>query len=380
MSSLRDSGFALSLCSNLFFSAFTEQECLIVEPELRAAPPAAEVSPPPSQSAEEVADSLLHLGQVSNSHTHGVALQQIEDVSAAAEGGEEEKDEQEEAMHEGEEEEEEAQRTLEESSALQNDGRTVEEEEGEHVNMSNHVSHSQQIKGEEEEEEEEMVVSVQQTQETPAEDEGDDEKDEEEHSSFLSISDVPTAVQTITSTAAAQGTHIKTENHRLLEDYGSNRYDSLPDFKSSPPLSSHTASPLHDYFSIPRGDNFKIHKASASPDVIEVRSDKSEDKDFDDLDGDDERDDDDSLSQRSTVTDESEMFDMTRGNLGLLEQAIALKAEQVKPAGPRELLRAPDLHHQRYFTIEDRPKHLDIIRKTYFSKGWPLLLLVKMCR
>uniref|UniRef100_A0AAQ5ZKZ5 Myelin transcription factor 1 domain-containing protein n=1 Tax=Amphiprion ocellaris TaxID=80972 RepID=A0AAQ5ZKZ5_AMPOC len=97
-----------------------------------------------------------------------------------------------------------------------------------------------------------------------------------------------------------------------------------------------------------------IHKASssASPDIIE-------------------RDDEDSLSQRSTVTDESEMFDMTRGNLGLLEQAIALKAEQVKPAMPRELLRAPDIHHQRYFTMEDRPKHLDVIRKSYFKSSRP---------
>uniref|UniRef100_A0A087YDQ9 Myelin transcription factor 1b n=1 Tax=Poecilia formosa TaxID=48698 RepID=A0A087YDQ9_POEFO len=264
-----------------------------------------------------------------------IKLAQIEDVRAAAERGEEAKHQQEGATHE----EEEAQRSPEESSVLQNEARKVEEEQGERVNMSNHVSHGKQIKGEEEEE---MVVSVQQTQETPTEDEEDDEKDEEEQRRpFLSISDVPTAVRTITSTAAAQGTHIKTENHILQEDYSSDRLE-----------------------------NYKLHKASssASPDVIEVRSDKSDDKDFDDLDGDDERDDEDSLSQRSTVTDESEMFDMTRGNLGLLEQAIALKAEQVKPAGPRELLRAPDLHHQRYFTIEDRPKHLDIIRKTYFSK------------
>uniref|UniRef100_A0A3P8NXN2 Myelin transcription factor 1 domain-containing protein n=1 Tax=Astatotilapia calliptera TaxID=8154 RepID=A0A3P8NXN2_ASTCA len=117
---------------------------------------------------------------------------------------------------------------------------------------------------------------------------------------------------------------------------------------------SHRASPLEDYFPIPRGENYKIHKASssASPDIIE-------------------RDDEDSLSQRSAVTDESEMFDMTRGNLGLLEQAIALKAEQVKPAGPRELLRTPDIHHQRYFTMEDRPKHLDVIRKGYFKSSRP---------
>uniref|UniRef100_A0A3B5KNQ5 Myelin transcription factor 1b n=1 Tax=Xiphophorus couchianus TaxID=32473 RepID=A0A3B5KNQ5_9TELE len=230
-----------------------------------------------TSSPEEVADSLLHLGRVSNGHAVGVVVQQIEDVRAAAEQGEEAKHQQ-----EG------AQRSPEESSVLQNEARKVEEEQGERVNMSNHVSRGKQIKGEKEEE---MVVSVQQTQETPTDDEEDDEKDEEEQRRpFLSISDVPTA-------------------------------------------------------------NYKLHKASssASPDVIE-------------------RDDEDSLSQRSTVTDESEMFDMTRGNLGLLEQAIALKAEQVKPAGPRELLRAPDLHHQRYFTIEDRPKHLDIIRKTYFKR------------
>lgn len=346
----------------------TEQECVIVEPEHRATSPDAKVRQPPSQSPEEVADSLLHLGRVSNGHAVGVVVQQIEDVRAAAEQGEEAKHQQEGAARE---EEEEAQRSPEESSVLQNEARKVEEEQGERVNMSNHVSRGKQIKGEEEEE---MVVSVQQTQETPTDDEEDDEKDEEEQRRpFLSISDVPTAVRTITSTAAAQGTHIKSENHIVQEDYSSDRYDSLQNFKSSHPLSfsSHRASPLDDYYSIPRLENYKLHKASssASPDVIEVRSDKSEDKDFDDLDGDDERDDEDSLSQRSTVTDESEMFDMTRGNLGLLEQAIALKAEQVKPAGPRELLRAPDLHHQRYFTIEDRPKHLDIIRKTYFSKG-----------
>uniref|UniRef100_A0A7N8X6W4 Myelin transcription factor 1b n=1 Tax=Mastacembelus armatus TaxID=205130 RepID=A0A7N8X6W4_9TELE len=109
--------------------------------------------------------------------------------------------------------------------------------------------------------------------------------------------------------------------------------------------SSHRASPLEDYFpDREQVKNYKFHKASssASPDIIE-------------------RDDEDSLSQRSTVTDESEMFDMTRGNLGLLEQAIALKAEQVKPAGPRDLLHTPDTHHQRYFTMDDsRPEKREI--------------------
>uniref|UniRef100_I3IVJ5 Myelin transcription factor 1 n=1 Tax=Oreochromis niloticus TaxID=8128 RepID=I3IVJ5_ORENI len=172
-----------------------------------------------------------------------VAMETEKDVTLAVTQGEEVKDEQDRDTNEGEEEDEEVAQgvqALEESSGLQQEAADVEDEQGEHEDMSNHVS---------------------------------------------------------------------------------------------PHYSSHRASPLEDYFPIPRGENYKIHKASssASPDIIE-------------------RDDEDSLSQRSAVTDESEMFDMTRGNLGLLEQAIALKAEQVKPAGPRE------------------PKHLDVIRKSYFSK------------
>ncbi|XP_035813251.2 myelin transcription factor 1 isoform X4 [Amphiprion ocellaris] len=394
------------------FAADEEEECVIIEAA------AAEEARSPSQSAKEVANSLLHLGRVSGNNAPSVAIQQAvameteEDVSAAAERGEEVKDEQEGRMDEGEEEEEEEAhrvQVLEESSVVQKEAADVEDERREE-DANDHVSreyptesvHCEEIKGdedaeEEEEEEEEEGMPVQHMQDAPAEEEEEEEKDEEENTDHvLPVTDVPTAIRTITSTAAAQGTHIKTEDHRAspledynshtanpLENYNTNRaspldkYDShkpssLQSYKASPPLSygSHRASPLEDYFPIPRGENYKIHKASssASPDIIEVRSDRSEEKDFDDMDGDDERDDEDSLSQRSTVTDESEMFDMTRGNLGLLEQAIALKAEQVKPAMPRELLRAPDIHHQRYFTMEDRPKHLDVIRKSYFSK------------
>ncbi|XP_022621643.1 myelin transcription factor 1-like [Seriola dumerili] len=355
---------------------YSMSECVIIEPELRAAPPVPEESP--SQSAEEVGNSLLHLGRVSNNNDATVAIQQPvameteEDVSVAAKWGEEVKDKQEGDMNKGGEEEEAAHRVqvLEESSVLQKEaveveGAELEEEEveDEHEDISHHVS--------------------QENHQYLTEDEDRDEEDHRDH--VLPISDVPTAIRTITSTAEAQGTHIKTEDHRAgpLEDYSSHRASPLDkcdshkpsplqNYKASPPLSysSHRASPLEDYFPNARVENYKIHKASssASPDIIEVRSDRSEEKDFDDVDGDDERDDEDSLSQRSTVTDESEMFDMTRGNLGLLEQAIALKAEQVKPAGPRELLRAPDIHHQRYFTMDDRPKHLDVLRKSYFSK------------
>lgn len=199
-----------------------------------------------------------------------------------------------------------------------------------------------------------------------------DEKSEEK---------VPSAIQTITSTVAAQGTNIEVQNHRAgpqedqlhhhetspLEQYDS--YKPLQIFKTSQLVnySSSRTSPLQDHFTNIQGENYKIHKALSptSLDVIEVHSDQSEDRDFDA----DVEDDKDSLSQRSNMTDESEIFDITRGNLGLLEQAIALKAEQVKPVGQRELFHSPDIHQQRYITMEDRPKHLDAIRKSYFNKG-----------
>ncbi|XP_016367316.1 myelin transcription factor 1-like [Sinocyclocheilus rhinocerous] len=105
--------------------------------------------------------------------------------------------------------------------------------------------------------------------------------------------------------------------------------------------------------------------ATSSHVVIEVQSEESErDADLEGNDDDDDGDDD-SLSQRSTVADESEMFDIMRGNLGLLEQAIALKAQQVK--AHRELSRIPE--HHRFFPLNDRSgKHMEHIRKSCFGK------------
>ena len=88
--------------------------------------------------------------------------------------------------------------------------------------------------------------------------------------------------------------------------------------------------------------------------IVEVRSD--DDKD------------DDARSQKSAVTDESEMYDMmTRGNLGLLEQAIALKAEQVKIV--REPSRLPGEHVKHFQVDEKQSKPLDSIRKSYCGEG-----------
>ncbi|KAM6983108.1 uncharacterized protein LKV04_013479 [Tautogolabrus adspersus] len=377
--------------SDIITSVSTEEECVIIEPEHAAAPPADE-SPSPFQSTEEVANSLLHLGRVPDNNDLSVALQQPvameteEDIAVAAVRGGEVKDEQKEGNMEQEEEEEANRVQVSESPVGQEAAAEEEEEqEGEEVSQENQQYLSEQIR-DDREEEEEVAAPAQQRLSTPEEEE-DEEKEQEEHHS---LPDVPTAVRTITSTAAAQGTHTFNHTASLLQDYNSHmatppenynshrasplhKFDShkpLQNYQSSPPL-IFRASPLEDYFPNLRGENFHLHKAapSPSPDIIEVRSDRSDEKDFDDVDGDDECDDEDSLSQRSTVTDESEMFDITRGNLGLLEQAIALKAEQVKPAGPRELLCSPNLHHQRYFTMDDRPKHLDILRKSYFSKG-----------
>lgn len=309
--------------SDLFVSS---EECVIVEPDLGAAPPSPDPHRSPFQSAEDVANSLLHLGRGSTD-------------SAPPDRAEEDEEDEEDDEDTGEQEE---------AEVLPSPVPEEELEDG--SNQATQVTPQYLMEEEQMKEEEEAQQRKGASEE--------EEEEEEHRNHVLPIS----AIGSITSTAAAQGTPTQTED---LPSYSPRHQGDSGEPSPVQDFGSH--SPLDQFFSNPGGDDFQIHKASASPEVIEVRSDKSEEKDFDDF-GDDERDDD-SLSQRSTVTDESEMFDMTRGNLGLLEQAIALKAEQVKPSGPRELLLGPDIHHQRYFTMEDRPKHLDILRKSYFGKG-----------
>lgn len=307
----------------------TEEECVIIEPELGAAPPAGQ-SPCSSQGPQEAASALLRFGQVCGNTSPSMAPQQPvsmeteEDVTTAAV---EVKDEQ------------------------QQD-RNVDEG----PDQSNHVIRNHHRDGEHEK----MM-------------EGEEENTEEEDDESRK------AIGTITSTVAAQGTSTEVQNHRSSpqEDHhqasplgGHESYQAVQPFQTSPLVNHSRTSPLHDLFANTQEENHNLHRASspASPDVIEVHSDRSEDRDFDDGDGDGD-DDQDSLSQRSTMTDESELFDISRGNLGLLEQAIALKAEQLQPAGQRQRFCSPDVHQQRYITVEDRPQHLDAIRKSYFSKG-----------
>ncbi|XP_077571181.1 myelin transcription factor 1-like isoform X5 [Stigmatopora nigra] len=321
----------------------------------------------PSQNAEEVANSLLYLGRIPNSSDaptvatpQPVAMETVGNVTVAVKHCEKVKEEQDEE-------------TTEAKDGVADRSQNMKEETEKLVDdRRNHESHASEVRCE-------ATTDEEQQKNKPQEEEKEEVKPT-----------VPTSVRTITSIPTAQELHIKTEDHRVSppqdynahENYSATRastldsYDStkpLHNYKSCLPLNyiSHLTGPLENYSANPRGDHVKIRKVSpsASSDIIEVHSDKSDEKDSDDGDGDDEHDDEDSLSQRSAVTDESEMFDMTRGNLGLLEQAIALKAEQVKPAGPRELLVVPDIQHHRYFTMEDRPKHLDVIRKSYFKES-----------
>ncbi|XP_068609593.1 myelin transcription factor 1 [Brachionichthys hirsutus] len=342
-----------------------EEECVIIEPELRAAPPA----------AEEVASSLLHLGRVSSNGCPSAATQQPdaseeeeERLSLRSQGSESPASQKVLAEEDGQGE------RLKRSDLVVQESRPHLPEDVHHEQIK--VNEEEE---EEEKEEEEMAAPAQQN--TSAEDKEDEEKECREVIHILSISEVPTSICTITSTATAQETH--GHGVRTLEPYGPPGSPPLQSYRASPPLSCRSpgaspprsyrspgASPLQDYLPDITAENYKIHKASSSesPDIIEVHSDKSDERDFDYLDGDDEHDDDDSLSHGSPLAGESEVFDITRGNLGLLEQAIALKAEQVKPAGPRELLCGPDRHRQRYVTVDDRPRHLDALRKSYFSK------------
>lgn len=95
----------------------------------------------------------------------------------------------------------------------------------------------------------------------------------------------------------------------------------------------------------------------------EEEEDDGEEEEADEVD-DDELD---SMSQRSEVTDDSETYDMTRGNLGLLEQAIALKAEQ----NGRSSEESCSPEQQRYHSPEERmSKAMDIAaRRAYYGKG-----------
>ncbi|CAO2577196.1 Myelin transcription factor 1 [Lemmus lemmus] len=117
--------------------------------------------------------------------------------------------------------------------------------------------------------------------------------------------------------------------------------------ENTPPTSAQKPSPEF------RGPELSSPKPEYSV-IVEVRSDDDKDED--------------SHSQKSAVTDESEMYDMmTRGNLGLLEQAIALKAEQVHAVCEPGCLSA-EQGHLGPGEPGKVAKPLDVVRKSCYSK------------
>ncbi|XP_056156071.1 myelin transcription factor 1-like [Lampris incognitus] len=91
------------------------------------------------------------------------------------------------------------------------------------------------------------------------------------------------------------------------------------------------------------------NKASPTTVGIEVHSEEEEDYEEDGEEDEEEGEEQDHSSEGSGVTDDSENWDMTRGNLGLLEKAIAMKAEEVQGTQKR---RSPD--YQPYNSPSDR--------------------------
>ncbi|XP_030623286.1 myelin transcription factor 1 [Chanos chanos] len=318
-----------------------EEECMIIEES--------STEKPKSSSGEEysnyqqmVASSLLHLGQASINQAPSphrpLAMETDQQNQETTERcvRDTEEEEGEEQLAERDEEEigqKEAPRFNDNKEEEKMDGEENENGEKEQQKESDHQYFNEELQTPQVEEEEDgqEETEIKSQREEMMDDEDDDIKESEREQATHKPSDP-----------------IPNVTFQETEMNDSHRVTTREAYVTHKPTSP---------------ENYNSYKAAAAPEVIEVRSEQSE-KDYVDGDDDDEEDDD-SLSQRSTVTDESEMFDMTRGNLGLLEQAIALKAEQVK--SPREIGRIPE--HHRYFPLDDRSsKHLENIRKTYFSK------------
>uniref|UniRef100_A0A8C2FU96 Myelin transcription factor 1b n=1 Tax=Cyprinus carpio TaxID=7962 RepID=A0A8C2FU96_CYPCA len=303
-----------------------EEECIIIEASNKEKPKLSS-SEDLSNYQHIVANSIPHL----NNHNSSAMSPQQQQWSVTM--GKQDKS----PFREPEEEEKEGKETEQtgnqvgvlvskENGVMGNIDEINDEEEDMHTESQKELEHqyfsemmeTQQVEEEEDDDDDddEVLRSEITTEETYKEIKSEEEGDKE------------TAPSVITAT---QGSHIR-------EDYVSHKL-ILPESYSSSKV------------------------ATTSPVVIEVQSEESE-RDAD-VDGNDDDGDDDSLSQRSTVADESEMFDIMRGNLGLLEQAIALKAQQVK--AHRELSRIPE--HHRFFPLNDRPgKHMEHIRKSCFGK------------
>lgn len=122
------------------------------------------------------------------------------------------------------------------------------------------------------------------------------------------------------------------------------------------------------------GEDQDAIKTSPTTVVIEVRSEEDDDEDEEEEEEEEEDEveeeeeeevEQDCVSEGSGITDDSENWDMTRGNLGLLEQAIALKAGEV---GSQEAQSSPEYHPYDVSSKGSQPSAA-ARRSTHYSKG-----------
>ncbi|KAL1020801.1 hypothetical protein UPYG_G00004830 [Umbra pygmaea] len=322
------------------------EECVILDPPGETSGPT-EKGPGWPQSRDyssyhhAVANSLLHLGRAPDT-MEAVTMETGKDVTAGKCSSMEAEHRLVQEEEEGPEEEDREERGVVEVArgtlvVPREDENSEDEEEDEEMDEPGEARmtqrafdhpyftgdvHQQQDKAEEDEDEEEYEDEQRELEHRRSRPEILEEDEEEEDD----IEEVDQRVSPvvlsssafITSTVAAQGPGRDEHSVRTTE----NRNSSLENYNSL------RCSPVEHYTS---------HKALAASDIIEVRSEDSG-KDYDDEDGDDEDGDDDSLSQRAGEG-----------------------ASRPAPASP-----GPELHH-RYFTMEDRPKHLDAMRRSYFN-------------
>ncbi|KAG7477889.1 hypothetical protein MATL_G00074340 [Megalops atlanticus] len=302
-----------------------------------AASPTPTDRPPASPTAgshlsschEIVASSLLHLSQIAEA----TPLQQKVVMETGADNQEEGAGQEEEnkvnqpadVKHEEEEDEGNMGREVkceEENLVQQPAGGKLEvpadeeEEEGEaggpHAGQRENSDH-QYFSGAQAE------VKREGTQEEEEDDEADEDNEEEEEGE----GEKPTSTNISTTSVSSQGSETEAQG----EGHGPGE-EAHPTLKTTPPT-------------VP----------------LAKESEREEEEEYEE----EEEEEHDSLSQRSVAMEEAESYDLTRGNLGLLEQAIALKAEQVQGHTHQPL---------RYFPTEERPGKLTdpTHSKAYFSK------------
>lgn len=187
-------------------------------------------------------------------------------------------------------------------------------------------------------------VQTKVTEETERDSEDDEGDEEEEEQTQVAPSD--SLIAPVTTLAQELEPHVRTtlaEDEEEEEEDEEEERDDASD-KDSPTVVIELGS-----------DGDEEEEEEEEDDGEEEEPDEADDEDLD------------SMSLRSEVTDDSETYDMTRGNLGLLEQAIALKAEQIGRSSEESCSPGQQLYHSPEGSLG---KGMDITaRRGYYGKG-----------